>query len=182
MAYSADQLGFNLDAASALAATDVTFVCQGSTVARKATFTQVITLLGGSFLQVANNLSDVTAATARTNLGVGAAHRSFGSSGGVAPTLNATTPPVYFNRAYTCDGLEAACDTAPSGGSATLQLQSSTDGTTYASLGTAISITTGNYSGTQALTSSIAAATWVRGKFTAVNGVINMNVTLYLKG
>src|SRR6185312_10347817 len=135
------------------------------------------------FLTVANNLSDVAlAATSRANLGVGAAHRSFGSSGGVAPTIDSTTPPVLLARAYTCDGLEAACDTAPSGGPATVQLQSSDDGTTYTSLGAAVSIASGAFSGTQALSGVIAAGTLVRAKFTAVNGVVNMNVTLYLKG
>jgi hypothetical protein len=109
----------------------------------------------------------------------GPAHRTFGAAG--TPTLNATTPPVYLNRAYTCNGVEAGCDTTPSGSPATVTLQTSTDGVTWTTL-VAVSIAAAAYTGTASATSSIAAGTLVRGKFTAVNSAANITATLYLVG
>lgn len=63
-----------LDASGALALTDIFPVVRpgGGTDTQKATFTQLATLLNGSYLTIANNLSDLnSASTARTNLGLG---------------------------------------------------------------------------------------------------------------
>lgn len=65
-----------LDASGALQSTDIFPVVRpgGGTNTQKATLAQLTTLLGSSFLAVANDLSDLTSAsTARTNLGLGTA-------------------------------------------------------------------------------------------------------------
>jgi hypothetical protein len=133
-----------------------------------------------SALAKANNLSDVASvSTARTNLGAGAASRVFTLAG--TPASNATTPPYLLNRGYTCNGVEAACGTAPSGGPATLTLQVSPDGVNWSTL-VAVSIASGAYTGTATATTAISAGSLVRGYCSAVNGVANMTATLYLVG
>ena len=119
-----------------------------------------------------------TTAAARTNLGLEQGNRTFGVSG--TPTISTATPPIYLPTAVTCISAVAACGTAPTG-TATITLQTAPDGTTWSTL-VAVSITTGNYSGTAAVTTAISAGTWVRGLFTAVNGVANMTTTLYIEG
>jgi hypothetical protein len=127
-----------------------------------------------------NNLSDVASASAaRGNLGAGAASRVFGVAG--APTASATTPPILLNRGYASSGVEAACGTTPSGGPATLTLQTSPDGVNWSTL-VAISIAAGSYMGTAPVTTAISPGTLVRGLWSAVNGVVNMTATLYLVG
>ena len=111
--------------------------------------------------------------------GLGSAHRNFTAAGTV--TLNATTPPVYIDRAGACNGLAAACGTPPSGGPATVTIQTSPDGTTWTNLAS-VSIASGAYSGTGTVTSALSAGTFLRGQFTAVNGVADLSATLYLMG
>jgi Repeat of unknown function (DUF5907) len=122
-----------------------------------------------------------TAAAARTNLGIEQGNHTFGASG--TPTLNATTPPIYLPTALTCIQAVAACGTAPGTGGATLTIQTSATGAS-GSWGTlvAVTIASGAYYGTAAVTSSIAAGTWIQGEFTAVNAVQNMTATLYVEG
>jgi hypothetical protein len=105
---------------------------------------------------------------------------SFGVSG--TPNLNDVTPPIFTDRALTCDGLTAAAGTAPSGGSVTFTLQTSTDGVSWSNLSSgAVSITTGNYSGTAACTTAISANTFIRAQFTAVNSGANATVMLFFR-
>jgi hypothetical protein len=111
--------------------------------------------------------------------GLGSAHRNFSAAGTV--TLNGTTPPVYLDRPGVCNGLAAACGTAPSGGPATVTIQTSTDGTTWSDLGS-VSISSGSHAGTAAAAAALSSGTFLRGKFTAVNGVADLSATLYLMG
>jgi hypothetical protein len=111
--------------------------------------------------------------------GIGTASRSFGVSG--TPTINATTNAVYIDRSYTCDGVTAACGTSPSGGPATLTLQTSPDGSTWTDL-VAVSIASGALSGTTVVTTIVPANRFYRGKFTAVNGVADLTTILFLRG
>ena len=131
------------------------------------------------YCQIASNLSDVTAATARTNLGVAQGSRTFGVSG--TPVPNATTPPVYLPVAVTCISSVAACGTTPVTSPATITIQTAPDGTTWSTL-VAISVAAGSYSGTASCTTSISAGTWLRGKFTAVNSVADMTGTIFFGG
>jgi hypothetical protein len=108
-------------------------------------------------------------------------HRGFGVDG--TPTLNATTPPVYFDSNVTLQTMVAACETSPSGGSASIQIQSSPDGSTWSDLsGALVSISSGQYYGTSSPINSITSGTWVRAKFTAVNGASRISVTLLFRG
>jgi hypothetical protein len=100
---------------------------------------------------------------------------TFGVSG--TPVVNATTPPILVASAITLTGMAAGCGTGPSGGSATVQLQTSTDGVTWSNLsGAVVSITNGNYSGTSSPTNAISANMLVRAQWTAVNGAANETV------
>ena len=135
--------------------------------------------LDSRYAQVTNNLSDLTAVTARSNLSIMPGARSFGVSG--TPALNATTPPIYLATAMTCAGVVAACGTTPSGSSATVTLQTAPDGTTWSTLAT-VSITVGSYSGTAACTTAISAGTYLRALFSAVNSAANITASLGLKG
>jgi hypothetical protein len=108
------------------------------------------------------------------------ATRSFGVQG--TPVVNATTPPIFLDRPYTCNNLTAACGTAPSGGPVTVVIQTSTDGVSWTSLASgSVSIASGSYAGTQGCTTSISANTLLRAQFTVVNGAANVVTTLYLK-
>lgn len=112
--------------------------------------------------------------------GLSPGSHAFGVSG--TPVLNAVTPPIFLDRAVTCDGLTVACGTAPSGGSLTVTLETSTDGTTWSALTSgAVSATTGTYSGTAACTTAISANTYVHGKFTAVNGAADVVAEMFIR-
>jgi hypothetical protein len=106
------------------------------------------------------------------------ASRSFGVFG--TPAVNQTTPPLYLDRAITIGTLTAGCDTAPLGSSATVQLESSTNGTTYSAVTAAtVSLSNGQYMNqTNNVNTIVAAGSLIRARFTAVSGAANMTVTM----
>lgn len=136
----------------------------------------------GQVLRQSSSGAAVTVSALGTSdiAGLSPGSHSFGVGG--TPGLNDTTPPIYLDRACTCDGLTIAAGTAPSGGSLTVQIEKSTDGASWSNLTSgAVSATTGNYSGTAACTTAVSANTYLRGKFTAVNGAADATVVLFIR-
>lgn len=107
-----------LDASGALQSTDIFPVVRpgGGTNTQKATLAQLTTLVGGSFLAVANDLSDLTSAsTARTNLGLGTA------------AVEADTK--YAHRANDLSDLDSASTARTNLGLGTAAVEDATSGT-----------------------------------------------------
>jgi len=126
------------------------------------------------------NASNISSGTLPTTRYQRPDHWTFGVAG--TPAVNGTPPPVYVDRAITCDGITMACGTAPSGGALTVQIEISSDGSTWSNLTDgSVSVSSGAKSGTASCTTAVAANRYLRGKFTAVNGAADAAAVLFFK-